>query len=187
MRAALAEDADGVYAGLAPLDFSEPNDPRFDPVRVLHHLRAINAWYVEDRRVTLSPQYVTPLLAHAGDPRSECWDLMRNETIPSESLLSSRMRVMMLGAIGQLSPAANWHRVISEWLYGAPPTSPLGLAEAEVLEHGPPAVTALGGVALNAHRRRAAERKGRGGPSAGAATRKIRAPPRAPGAAPQYP
>jgi predicted unusual protein kinase regulating ubiquinone biosynthesis (AarF/ABC1/UbiB family) len=131
MRAALSEDAESVHAGLATLGFLEPNDPRFDPVRVLHHVRAINAWYIKDRRVTLSPQYVASLLADAGDPRSEYWDLMRNEPIPSESLSSSRMQVMMLGAIGQLSPAANWHRVISEWLYGAPPTSPLGLAEAQ--------------------------------------------------------
>jgi predicted unusual protein kinase regulating ubiquinone biosynthesis (AarF/ABC1/UbiB family) len=131
MRAALEHDADGVHAGLATLGFFKPDDPRFDPTRVLEHVRAINAWYADDRPVTLSPQYVSALLAHAGDPRSKYWDLMKNETISGESLLSSRMQVMMLGALGQLNATANWHRVMSEWLYDSLPTSPLGLAEAE--------------------------------------------------------
>jgi predicted unusual protein kinase regulating ubiquinone biosynthesis (AarF/ABC1/UbiB family) len=134
IRAALEHDADAVQAGLAALGFLELDDPRFDPMRVLDHVRAINAWYVDDERVTLSPHYVSSLLAHAGDPRSKYWDLMRNETIPAESLLSSRMQVMMLAVIGQLSATANWHRVMSEWLYGSRPTSPLGLAEANFFD-----------------------------------------------------
>jgi predicted unusual protein kinase regulating ubiquinone biosynthesis (AarF/ABC1/UbiB family) len=130
VRAALEHDAHGVHAGLAALGFFEPDDPRFDAERVLHHVRAINAWYMDDEPVTLTPQYVSSLLAHAGDPRSEYWDLMRNETVPAESLLSSRMQVMTLAAVGQLGATANWHRVMCEWLYGSLPTSPLGLAEA---------------------------------------------------------
>ncbi len=134
IRAALEHDADGVHAGLAALGFFEPDDPRFDPGLVLEHVRAINAWYADDKLVTLNPRYVSALLAHAGDPRSKYWDLMRNETIPAESLLSSRMQVMTLATVGQLSATANWHRIMSEWLYGSLPASPLGLAEAEFFE-----------------------------------------------------
>ena len=134
IRAALEQNGDAVHAGLAALGFFALDDPRFDPAHVLQHVRAINAWYVDDEPVTLSPQYVSSLLAHAGDPRSQSWDLMRNETIPAESLLSSRMQVMTLAAIGQLSARANWHRVMAEWLYGSRPTSPLGVAEAEFFE-----------------------------------------------------
>jgi ABC1 atypical kinase-like domain len=132
IRAALEHNAHAVHAGLAALGFFELDDPRFEPALVLEHVRAINAWYAEDKPVTLSPQYVSTLLAHAGDPRSRYWDLTRNETIPAESLLSSRMQVMTLAALGQLGATANWHRVMSEWLYGSVPTSPLGLAEAEL-------------------------------------------------------
>jgi predicted unusual protein kinase regulating ubiquinone biosynthesis (AarF/ABC1/UbiB family) len=134
IRAALEHDADAAHAGLAALGFFERDDPRFVPAHVLEHVRAINAWYAEDEPVTLSPQYVSALLAHAGDPRSEYWDLMRHETIPAESLLSSRMQVMTLAAVGQLNPTANWHRVMSEWLYESLPTSTLGVAEAEFFE-----------------------------------------------------
>jgi predicted unusual protein kinase regulating ubiquinone biosynthesis (AarF/ABC1/UbiB family) len=134
LRAALEHDADGVHAGLAALGFFERDDPRFDPARVLEQVRAINAWYTNDEPVTLTSQYVSALLAHAGDPRSEYWDLMKNETIPPESVFASRMQAMTLGTVGQLGATANWHRIMSEWICGSPPTSPLGLAEARFFE-----------------------------------------------------
>jgi predicted unusual protein kinase regulating ubiquinone biosynthesis (AarF/ABC1/UbiB family) len=130
LRAALEHDAAGVHAGFAALGFFEPDDPRFDPARVLGQVRAINAWYTNDEPVNLTPQYVSALLAHAGDPRSEYWDLMKNETIPPESVFASRMQAMTLGTVGQLRATANWHRIMSEWIYDSLPTSPLGLAEA---------------------------------------------------------
>jgi predicted unusual protein kinase regulating ubiquinone biosynthesis (AarF/ABC1/UbiB family) len=134
LRAALERDADGVHAGLAALGFFERDDPRFDPARVLEQVRAINAWYTNDEPVTLTSQFVSALLAHAGDPCSEYWDMMRNETIPPESVFASRMQAMTLGTVGQLRATANWHRIMSEWICGSLPTSPLGLAEARFFE-----------------------------------------------------
>jgi predicted unusual protein kinase regulating ubiquinone biosynthesis (AarF/ABC1/UbiB family) len=131
LRAALEHDADGVHAGLAALGFFERHDPRFGPARVLEQVRAINAWYTNDEPVTLTPNYVSALLAHAGDPRSEYWDLIKNETIPPESIFASRMQAMTLGTVGQLKATANWHRVMCEWIYDSVPTSSLGLAEAK--------------------------------------------------------
>ena len=131
LRAALEHDADAVHDGLAGLGFFDPNDPGFEPARVLAHVRALNAWYANDQPVMLTPEYVSRLLVDAGDPRSEYWDLMKNETMPPDSLLANRMQAMTLGIIGQLRATANWHRVMSEWLYGSAPSSPLGEAETE--------------------------------------------------------
>jgi len=122
LQAALDEDAAGVHAGLASLGFFAPSDPRIDPARVLAHVRALNAWYATD---------VSRLMVDAGDPRSEYWDLMKNESVPADSLFSNRMQGMTLAVIGQLSATANWHTVMAEWIYGAAPVSPLGKAEAE--------------------------------------------------------
>src|SRR5206468_3053292 len=44
LRAALDGDAARAHAGLASLGFFERDDPRFDPERVLAHVRALNAW-----------------------------------------------------------------------------------------------------------------------------------------------
>jgi predicted unusual protein kinase regulating ubiquinone biosynthesis (AarF/ABC1/UbiB family) len=142
LRAALQRDPDGVHAGFVALGFFERDDPRFEPARVLEQVRAINAWYTHDEPVTLTPQYVSALLAHAGDPRSDYWDLTKNETIPSESVFASRMQAMTLGAVGQLRATANWHRIVSEWIYDSLPTSPLGLAEARFF--GVPGVPSSG-------------------------------------------
>jgi predicted unusual protein kinase regulating ubiquinone biosynthesis (AarF/ABC1/UbiB family) len=131
LRAGLQHDALNAHAGLAALGFFEPDDPRFDPSHVLDHVRALNAWYASDEPVTLTPQYVSCLLAHAGDPRSPYWDLMRNETLPAESLLASRMQAMALATVGQLNPRANWHRIMSEWICGSAPSSALGVIEGE--------------------------------------------------------
>jgi predicted unusual protein kinase regulating ubiquinone biosynthesis (AarF/ABC1/UbiB family) len=131
LRAALDGDAARAHAGLASLKFFKPDDPRFDPERVLAHVRALNAWYANDEPFTITPGYVSRLMVDAGDPRSEYWDLMRNETVPADSLFSNRMQAMTLAVIGQLNATANWHRVMSEWIYGARPSSPLGVAEAE--------------------------------------------------------
>lgn len=126
LRAGLDRNADGVHAGLAALGFFDPADPLIDPGRLLAHVCALNAWYADDEPLTLTPEYVSRLLRDAGDPRSEYWDLMRNETIPPDSLFSNRMQGMTLAILGQLRATANWHRVMCEWLYGSAPSSPLG-------------------------------------------------------------
>ena len=131
LRAALEGDAVRAHAGLASLGFFEHADPRFDPERVLAHVRALNSWYADDVPFTITSRYVSRLMVDAGDPRSDYWDLMRNETVPADSLFSNRMQAMTLAVIGQLNATANWHRVMSEWIYGAAPSSPLGVAEAE--------------------------------------------------------
>ena len=57
IRAALRRDAEAAHAGLAALGFFALDDARFEPERVLEHVRAINAWYADDAEVTLTPQY----------------------------------------------------------------------------------------------------------------------------------
>jgi predicted unusual protein kinase regulating ubiquinone biosynthesis (AarF/ABC1/UbiB family) len=131
LRAGLDRDATGVHTGLGSLGFFDPHDPHIDPARLLAHVQALNAWYADDKPLTLTPEYVSRLLRDAGDPRSQYWDLMRNETIPPDSLFSNRMQGMTLAVIGQLHATANWHRIMTEWVYGSTPSTPLGMAEAE--------------------------------------------------------
>jgi hypothetical protein len=63
---------------------------------------------------------------------------MNSETIPAESLLASRMHVMTLAVIGQLNATANWHRMMSEWIYRSLPATPWGVAEARFSERRAP-------------------------------------------------
>jgi hypothetical protein len=70
------------------------------------------------------------MMVDAGDPRSEYWDLMKRGTLPPDALLARRMEGLTLGVLGQLDATANWHGIMSEWLYGGPPATPLGEEEA---------------------------------------------------------
>ena len=73
-------------------------------------------------------------MVDAGDPRSRHWELMKRQTLPPEALLARRMEGLTLGVLGQLEATANWHRIAREWLYGDPPSTPLGEEEAEYFD-----------------------------------------------------
>ena len=139
-RAGLEHDADAAHDGLAALGFFDLSDSRFDRKRVLDHVRALNAWYATDEPVTLTPEYVSALLVDAGDPRSDYWDLMKDETLPPDSLFASRMQGMTLATLAELRPTANWHRIMSEWLYGSVPPTPLRPAPRLAGRQSPPAL-----------------------------------------------
>jgi predicted unusual protein kinase regulating ubiquinone biosynthesis (AarF/ABC1/UbiB family) len=137
LRAGLDSDAIAVHDGLADLGFFDANDPRFDPERLLRQVCALNGWYASDEDFTITPEYISTVMIDAGDPRSQYWDMMKNETVPQDSLFASRMQGMTLSVLARLRATANWHRIMSEWLYGSPPASPLGEADAEFFERMP--------------------------------------------------
>jgi predicted unusual protein kinase regulating ubiquinone biosynthesis (AarF/ABC1/UbiB family) len=131
IRAGLAGDAQQLHARLVGLGFYEADDPAVDPDRLLAHVQSLQGWYAEDREFTITRQYVSRIMVDAGDPRSEYWDLMKRGTLPADALLARRMEALTLGVLGQLDATANWHRIMSEWLYAGPPATPLGEAEAD--------------------------------------------------------
>jgi hypothetical protein len=130
LRAGLDSDATAIHGGLADLGFFNADDPRFDPERLLGQVTALNGWYANDQDFTITPEYVSRVMIDASDPRSQYWDMLKNETVPQDSLFANRMQGMTLSVLARLGATANWHRIMSEWLYGSPPASPLGEADA---------------------------------------------------------
>jgi predicted unusual protein kinase regulating ubiquinone biosynthesis (AarF/ABC1/UbiB family) len=130
IRAGMLGDAEGLHGGLARLGFFDAEDAVMEPARVLAHFRAATAWYGEDRPFTIDPEYVGRVMIDLGDPRSEYWDLMKRETVPPQALLGRRMEAMVLAVLGQLRATANWHGIVREWLFAAPPSTPLGEQDA---------------------------------------------------------
>jgi predicted unusual protein kinase regulating ubiquinone biosynthesis (AarF/ABC1/UbiB family) len=137
IRAALEGDAQALYDQLADLGFYERDNAKVTPERLLEHLQLLQGWYAADEPFTLTREYVSSLMLQAGDPRSDYWDQMRQGTIPADALFARRMEVLTLGVLGQLGATANWHRIMREWLYGDPPSTPLGEEEAEWLRGRP--------------------------------------------------
>jgi predicted unusual protein kinase regulating ubiquinone biosynthesis (AarF/ABC1/UbiB family) len=137
IRAGLEGDAAELYSRLVGLGFYKADDPAVDPDRLLAHVQSLQGWYSEDREFTISRDYVSRIMVDAGDPRSEYWDLMKRGTLPPDALLARRMEGLTLAVLGQLEATANWHRIMSEWLYAGPPATPLGEAEAGFHERKP--------------------------------------------------
>jgi predicted unusual protein kinase regulating ubiquinone biosynthesis (AarF/ABC1/UbiB family) len=131
IRAGLEGDAAELHARLVGMGFYDADDPLVEPERLLAHVQSLQGWYAEDREFKITRQYVARMMVDAGDPRSEYWDLMKRGTMPPDALLGRRMEALTLGVLGQLDATANWHRIMSEWLYGGPPATPLGEAEAD--------------------------------------------------------
>lgn len=131
IRSGLAGDAEGLRAQMAALGFFDPDDHKVPADALLEQCLDAIAWYAEDRELTIDRELVTRVLVDAGDPRSRHWELMKRQTLPPESLLARRMEGLTLGVLGNLEATANWHRIAREWLYGDPPSTPLGEEEAE--------------------------------------------------------
>ena len=130
IRAALEGDAHGLLARLSALGFFEADDPEVDADRVLTHMQALQRWYAADRDFTITRRLVARMMA-TGAPGSRDWDLVKRATMPADALLARRMEGLTLAVLGQLDATANWHRIMREWLYSAPPATDLGVREAE--------------------------------------------------------
>ena len=139
VRLGMEGDVEGLHRQLGAMGFFDPADEEVTPQAVFDHFHDVTRWYIEDREVTIDRALVSQVLIDFGDPRSRHWQLMRRETMPPQAMLARRMEALTLGVLGQLEATANWHRIAREWLYGDPPATPLGEAEATFFGRAPQA------------------------------------------------
>jgi predicted unusual protein kinase regulating ubiquinone biosynthesis (AarF/ABC1/UbiB family) len=131
LRAGLEGDAEAFRAGLSQMGFFDPADEIVTAEAVLAHFQAASGWLREDRQFTIDRGYVRQFFIDVSDPRSEYFEIMKRQTVPPDAMFARRMEALTLAVLGQLEATANWHRIAREWLFGDPPATPLGEAEAE--------------------------------------------------------
>jgi predicted unusual protein kinase regulating ubiquinone biosynthesis (AarF/ABC1/UbiB family) len=130
-RAGMAGDAVALQEALIAAGYYSADDRELSPDAVLAHFRDVTSWYVDDREVTIDRELVTQVLIDSGDPRSPHWELMKRGTVPPDAMFARRMEGLVVGVLGHLGVTANWHRIAREWLFGDPPSTPLGELEAD--------------------------------------------------------
>lgn len=135
-RLTIDDDAEGIHAQMAMMGFFDAGDEKVTAESVLDQMRDATDWYGVDRELTIDRALVTRVLVDAGDPRSRHWETMKRQTLPPDALLARRMEGLTLGVLGQLEATANWYRIAREWLFGDPPSTPLGEEEAEYFGKG---------------------------------------------------
>src|SRR4051794_36717320 len=131
LRAGLEGDSAELRAALADMGFFDPADAIVTAEAVLEHFDAAAGWYREDRDFTIERAYVRQVFIDVSDPRSRFFEIMKRQTMPPDAMFARRMEALTLAVLGQLEATANWHRIAREWLYGDPPATTLGEAEAE--------------------------------------------------------
>ena len=132
LRAGLDGDAEELRAALADMGFFDPDDEMVTAEAVLEHFEAAAAWYREDRAFTIDRDYVRQVFIDVSDPRSRFFDIMKRADDAARTRCSrAGWRRSRSRCSGQLEATANWHRIAREWLFGDPPATPLGEAEAD--------------------------------------------------------
>jgi predicted unusual protein kinase regulating ubiquinone biosynthesis (AarF/ABC1/UbiB family) len=131
MRAGIERQPERLRAALVAMGFFDADDPVITAERVQEHFEAAAGWYAVARELTIDRDYVRRVMIDAGGPQSRFWELMKRQTMPPETLFARRMEGLTLAVLGQLEATANWHRIAREWLFGDPPVTELGEAEAD--------------------------------------------------------
>jgi predicted unusual protein kinase regulating ubiquinone biosynthesis (AarF/ABC1/UbiB family) len=132
--AGMAGDAVALHEALVAAGYYPADDPEIESDAVLAHFRAVTAWFIEDREVTIDRGVVSQAMVEGGDPRSVHWELMKRGTVPPDAVFARRMESLVLGVLGQLGATANWHRIFRELMFGDPPSTPLGEIEADYFD-----------------------------------------------------
>ncbi len=126
--AAARDDAEALREALHDLGFVA-NPDRVEAERLMEHVKMVGGWYMEDRKVQITPKRVMKMIEVTSDPRSDFFDLVRRESLPADELMGRRMETGLLAVLAQLRATANWHRIMREWVYADPPSTVLGEAE----------------------------------------------------------
>jgi predicted unusual protein kinase regulating ubiquinone biosynthesis (AarF/ABC1/UbiB family) len=126
--AAVSQNPERVREALAEIGYLRHAD-RIDPEKLMRHVKAVGGWYMVDEELTIDADTVMTAMAAMTDPRSEFYDLVRQQSLPADELMGQRMQTGVLAVLGQLNATRNWMRIGQEWWLAAEPATELGVAE----------------------------------------------------------
>ena len=88
---------------------------------------ALCGWLFVDEEYEITPRIVTKAIVEQGK-------MNRSDVkLPADQIVAARAYVLVLAILGQLRATNNWSRIAREAIYGDPPQTELGRAEAEWL------------------------------------------------------
>lgn len=128
IEAAIEDDPQRVRDALADIGYIKRPD-RVDAEKLMRHVRAVGGWYMVDGDVTIDSDTVMTAMEAMTDPRSEFYDLVRQQSLPADELMGQRMQTGVLAVLGQLRATRNWMRIGCEWWFADDPATELGREE----------------------------------------------------------
>jgi predicted unusual protein kinase regulating ubiquinone biosynthesis (AarF/ABC1/UbiB family) len=128
IEAAISGDPQRVRDALDEIGYLR-NAKKIDPEKLMRHVRAVGGWYMDDEEKTIDADTVMTAMAAMTDPRSEFYDLVRQQSLPADELMGQRMQTGVLAVLGQLNATRNWMRIGQEWWLAGEPATELGAEE----------------------------------------------------------
>ena len=86
----------------------------------MEHVKMVGGWYLEDGAVRITSKRVMKMIEVTSDPRSDFYNLVRKENLPTSSWGGGWRRACW-PVLAQLRATANWHRIMREWVCMHPP------------------------------------------------------------------
>jgi predicted unusual protein kinase regulating ubiquinone biosynthesis (AarF/ABC1/UbiB family) len=123
------KDADALLAELVRLNALEPNPELAEPF--LEAYTTIFGWVYEEEPLAVDGTRTGEMMRQYTMLRSS--EGFESLTLPAEHLVLMRAVMLLIGLLGQLEAENRWLDMTREWLYGDPPRTDLGKAEAEWL------------------------------------------------------
>lgn len=128
IEAAISGDPQRVRDTLDEIGYLR-NASKIDAEKLMRHVKAVGGWYMTDEELTIDADTVMTAMAAMTDPRSEFYDLVRQQSLPANELMGQRMQTGVLAVLGQLRATRNWMRIGQEWWLAADPATELGEQE----------------------------------------------------------
>src|SRR4051794_33013656 len=98
--------------------------------RLMELYRVLCGWFMEDTEVTISSEVATAAILEHSSLRGAGFD---DITLPADQIVAARAYMLVLAILGQLKATNNWFRIGRETIFGDPPATELGRAEAAFL------------------------------------------------------
>ena len=127
--AILADDPGGTVARAVEAGFL-PKGHGFDPEFVFEYVSGPYRPFLVDR-FTFTRAWVAEALQTVIDMQGRYGQLIRQLNMPSAYVILDRVVWGMSALLGHLEATNNWRDLLDEYRHGSPPTTPLGVAEAE--------------------------------------------------------
>jgi len=126
-RATYEHDAQALFDVISGLGALPPDPSLAEPF--LEAYESIFGWLLTDEVVTIDGSATGAMMRAYNRLRNS--EHFKSLTLPAEHFVLMRAVMLLIGLLGQLQAEGNWLQLAREWLFGDPPQTELGRAEAE--------------------------------------------------------
>jgi len=117
-------------------------DPsKFSDEQIVDYFEHFWKFVLEDEELTTTPEWSSESVRRFFDPTGEHGDIMRAANVPGSFVILQRINLGLVAVLGELHATRNWRRIaLEQWPFSnGPPSTPLGVEEAEWLQSTTPA------------------------------------------------